>query len=229
MFHLRDFFGACDGSDQSPSRAFQSQSHAGDDGQGAGHVSAIDFELITQILNIEPIQRRKRAIFVDTRDANMHALNNGLMTLRRRSEKFELITVGPVEELSQDLPRTTLPEYDEVAHIKAMLTCGIFLSTKSDCPCDHRAVQALASGCWPVVPESGVYPELIPHRLHAHTFYDGSASGLASRIQDTWHLELPEGYEDELAGILNQFDPIPACRAIDERMEQLAGMQPVGK
>ena len=54
---------------------------------------------------------------------------------------------------------------------------------------------------------------------------------LAHRIQDVWHLEAPSGYEDEQAGILSQFDPMYACKAIDERLEELVAtqQQPVAK
>jgi hypothetical protein len=60
------------------------------------------------------ISRKKRAMFVDTRDANVGVLNSALASWPARRE-FELITVGPVEELAENLPRTTLPETDEPA------------------------------------------------------------------------------------------------------------------
>ncbi|MEO6435468.1 MAG: DUF3524 domain-containing protein [Tepidisphaeraceae bacterium] len=189
----------------------------------------VDFNPIHELLLHGPIPRKKRTIFVDTRDANVKLLNAAFSTLARRGEKFELITVGPVEELAPDLPRTTLPETDELAHVKAQLASGIFVSAKDGCPCDYRAVRALAAGCWPVVPNSGCYPEIIPARIHGATMYDGTASALTSRLQDVWHLELPGGHEQELAEILHKFDPMTACRAIDERLEELCGTQPDAK
>ena len=68
-------------------------------------------------------------------------------------------------------------------------------------------------------------PELIPQRIHGHTLFDGTATALAHRIQDVWHLEAPTGYEDEQASILSQFDPMYACKAIDERLEHLVASQ----
>jgi hypothetical protein len=189
----------------------------------------VDFNPIHETLMQGQIHRKKRAIFVDTRDANVKLLNAALATLARRGERFELVTIGPVEELSPDLPRMTLPETDEWAHVKALLSSGIFVSVKDGCPCDYRAVRALAAGCWPVVPASGCYPEIVPERIHGHTMYDGSASALTSRLQDVWHLELPGGYEQEMAEILHKFDPMAACRAIDERLELLCGVQPGDK
>jgi Domain of unknown function (DUF3524) len=183
----------------------------------------VDFNAIHEMTMQGQIARKKRAMFVDTRDANVGVLNSALAQLARRGEKFELITVGPVEELAENLPRTTLPETDEPGHVKAMLSCGLFVSTTDNSPCDWRGIRSLAAGCWPVVPQSGCYPEIVPQKMQGQSLYDGSPSGLASRIQDVWHLEPPRGYEEQLAEILHQFDPIAACRAIDERLEQLAG------
>src|SRR5439155_16974405 len=156
----------------------------------------VDFNPIQEALADGQIPRRKRAMFVETRDANVAVLNSALSQLARRGEKFELVTVGPVEELSETFRRTTLPENDELAHVKAMLGCGIFMSTKDNCPCDYRGVRALAAGCWPVVPQAGFYPEMIPQKMQPSAMYDGSPADLASKIQDVWDLELPPGYED---------------------------------
>ena len=124
----------------------------------------VDFSPIQETLMQGQVTRKKRAMFVDTRDANVRLLNAALATVNRRGEKFELITVGPVEELLPELPRTTLAEQDELAHVRAMLQSGVFISVKDGCPCDYRAVRAFAAGCWPVVPASGCYPELNPYR-----------------------------------------------------------------
>jgi hypothetical protein len=185
----------------------------------------VDFTPINEHLLKGGPQRRKRAIFVDTRDADAKLLNAALGTLARRGERFELITIGPVEELSEELPRTTLPEIAEASHVNAMLSCGIFLSAKPGCPCDYRAVRAMAAGCWPVVPNSGCYPEIVPASIQSAAMYEASPSALTSRIQDVWHLERPGGYEQEMAEILHRFDPITACRIIDERLEELCGTQ----
>src|SRR5438477_5292984 len=180
----------------------------------------VDFGAVHEIQH-HPPQRRKRAIFVETRDADVKLLNSALMTLKRRGQPFELITVGPVEELSPDFPRTTLPESDEVGAVRAMFGCSIFLSTRLNAPSDYRAVRALAAGCWAAVPSTGCYPELLPESIYNSALYDGSPEGLASRLEDIWHMDKPTGYEAELNEILHRYDPIKACRAIDERLEQL--------
>jgi hypothetical protein len=171
----------------------------------------------------------KRRIFVETRDADVTRLNLALQNVGRWGEKFELVTVGPVEDLSPEFPRTTIPESDDAAHAAAMRSCGVFISTKHDTPADAHAVRALASGCWPLLPASGVYPELLPEILTTACLYDGSADGLASRLQDVWHLARPQGYEQDLAPILQKYEPSAACRAIDDRLEELAIVSSVGR
>ena len=188
----------------------------------------VDFGLVHDCAR-EPHQRKRRNMFVDTRDADVKLLNAALGILKRRGEKFELITVGPVEELSSEFSRTTLPENDELSAIRAMYTCNVYVSTKLNCPCDHRAIRAFAAGCWAAVPANGVYAELLPESIHGATLYDGTAEGLAGRLQDTWGFERPDGYQEELTGILHRYDPIAACRNFDERLEQLAGVHAVAK
>jgi hypothetical protein len=186
----------------------------------------VDFSAVHELSLGDTIIRNKRKIFVETRDANMKLLNAALATLVRRKEKFELVTVGPVEELDAAYPRTTLPENDEKSHVHALMQCGVFISTRIDARADGHAVRALAAGCWPIVPDAGVYPELIPNLLHSSCLYDGSASVLASRLQDVWHLSPPDGYDQALNDILHRFDPVSACNAIDHRLEELAAGKP---
>ncbi len=188
----------------------------------------VDFSAVHALSLGDTIIRNPRKIFVETRDANMKLLNAALATLVRRKEKFELVTVGPVEDLPDEYGRVTLAENDEKAHVQAMMTCGVFISTKVDAPADAHAVRALAAGCWPIVPDAGVYPELLPASLHSTSLYDGSASALAGRLQDIWHLAPAEAHDDELALILQRFDPVLACKAIDQRVEDLVAAKTGG-
>jgi hypothetical protein len=226
MFHLREFFGRA--ASLVARHPELSSRDPVQDLAGKAQLLAppVDFNPIHEMLMQGDIQRDPRRIFVDTRDANVKLLNAALSQLNRRGEKYELVTIGPVEELSTELARTTLPEND---HVRAMLSSGIFLSTKDGCPCDYRGLRALAAGCWPVVPQSGCYQEIIPPRIHGQTMYDGSAADLTHRIQDVWHIEPPGGHEEEQSKILEKFEPISACRAIDERLEQLASAHHVAK
>ncbi len=189
----------------------------------------VDLGLLHEIAITEKIHKDKRIIFVETRDANLKILNAAFGLVQRRGEAFNLVTVGPVDGLNENLPRTTLAEDDDAAQIRAMLQAGIFFSAKVGAPCDHHAVRALMAGCWPLCPNYGVYRELLPTSLHSSCLYDGAPDTLAGRMQDVWHLEHFGGWERELHAILNHFDPIVACKAIDERLEQLAVEHPQGK
>lgn len=182
----------------------------------------VDFSSIHELRQSGQIRRDKHTIFVDTRDADVRLLNAACGLLTRRGESFQLITVGPLEDLSPDLQRTTLPESDQAAHAQAMLQSGAMISTKRNALSDHHAVCALACGCWPVFPNSGVYPELLPKFLHSSCLYDGSVEQLAGRVQDMWHSSHPDGYENDLQRILQQFDAIGSCKAMDDRLEELA-------
>lgn len=188
----------------------------------------MDLDLLSLSAGPEPIARRKRAVFLDTRDANMELLNTALGTLARRKEPFELITVGPAEELSVDLPRRTLGEDDDVAHRRALCVADVCLSAKIGAACDYHGVRALSAGCWPVWPNAGVYPELLPKGLHSACLYEASADELVGRLLDVWYLERPSGHDEELQRILQEFDAVTACRVIDQRLEHLAAARVAG-
>ncbi len=184
----------------------------------------IETSLINQVQSAEKIERKSRTIFVDTRDADTALLNEALDILSRRGVPYSLITVGPVESLSPHLPRRTIPENDDIAQIRALRESEIILSTKMGATCDHYAIIAIAAGCWPLLPKSGVYPEILPAPLHTSCLYEANAEHLANRIMDVWDLSRPDGYERHLAQALHRFDAISACRVIDERLEHLAVM-----
>ena len=186
----------------------------------------VDLSLVHQMAPEATGRRAKRRIFLETRDADVPVINEALEILTRRGEPYQLVTVGPVEELSPDLPRTTLPELDERAHVRAMLESGVFVSTKRGAPSDHHAIRALACGCWPLLPAGCAYGEMLPEILYASCLYDGTAELLAGRLQDVWHLAQPQGYERDLARILHRHDPVVACKQMDERFEQLAQSAP---
>lgn len=169
-----------------------------------------------------PIKRQTRLIFVDTRDADMTLLNLGLATLARRGEAFELVTVGPLVELSRDFPRATVAEADDAAQADALLRAQTFLSAQRGAPSDLYAVKALASDCWPILPDDGVYREMIPRKLHEACLYDGTPEGLAGRFQDFWHFDQPTNAPAEFAKVAKAFDPITACKLMDERLSETA-------
>jgi len=182
----------------------------------------VDTSLLHEIAMTERLPREKRTVFVETRDADLRIINTVFGIVHRRGEAFQLVTVGPVDGLNEAFPRITLPENDDADQIRAMLSAGIFFSAKPGAPCDHHAVRALMAGCWPLCPQEGVYRELLPKKLHSQCLYDGASDTLAGRMQDVWHLEHIHDYERQLHEILNRFDPAVACRAMDDRLEELA-------
>jgi hypothetical protein len=191
---------------------------------GKSHVMppAIDFSGIHQHNVAADPKRPARTIFVETRDADIRLLNAALGAVRRRGEKFELITVGPVEGLDPEIKRRTLPEQDQHAHVNALFESGVFLSARPTATCDFHAVRALAAGCWPIFPRGGVYAEILPKSMHPTCLFEPTVDHMASRIQDAWHTYRPDGYEADLQSHLSRFEPMAACGAMDQRFEELA-------
>ncbi|MBC8105317.1 MAG: DUF3524 domain-containing protein [Anaerolineae bacterium] len=181
----------------------------------------VDLRHLHEIMQTSQAKREKRTVFVETRDADRDLLNRALSTLMRRGEHFKLITIGNLDGINDELPRETLSENDDTAQLHAMLRCGVFMSTKVAAPNDHHAVRALAAGCFPMMPNTGVYRELLPEMLHPACLYNGEPDQLAGRMQDVWHLERPQGYGEQLSVILRKFDPVVACAAIDQRLEDI--------
>lgn len=183
----------------------------------------VDLNFIREVAEVQKITRNDRLFFVDTRDADLPFLNAALATVVRRGEPFDLVTVGPVEELSTDLPRHTISEIDDVGQIEAMNQSAVYLSAKPKTTCDLHAIRALMADTWPIVPRGGVYTELLPKKMHSSCMYDpADPDTLASRIQDVWYIEKPTGYKAEVAKILKPFDAMAACKAIDQRIDELA-------
>jgi hypothetical protein len=183
-----------------------------------------DLHLTSSIQSSNPVKRQPRTIFVNTRDADIDLLNLGLSTLSMRGERFNLLTVGPLEKLAASFTRVAVDENDEYAQAAAMLRADVYLSTLRWAPVDLFAVRSLTAGCWPVLPEDGFYQEIIPKSLRNRCLHDGTPDAIASRIQDVWHLHPQEeaGVETAFREAIKGFDAITACKAMDERLSALA-------
>lgn len=167
-------------------------------------------------------KRDPETIFVETRDADVAFLNQALDLLQRSGRKFKLITVGPVKQLSGQWERKTIREIDEPAQVLGMMESNVHLSVKPAATSDYLCIRGLLAGCRPVVPDSGVYPELIPDTLHAATLYRNDPADCARMLDDAlefgdWQHQAPEWRK-----VFRPFDAISACRTIDERLEELA-------
>jgi hypothetical protein len=167
------------------------------------------------------LDRDPNALFLETRDANLDLLNAALTTLHKQKHPINLWVTGPVDQLTDCFPRQVIAEADVPGQIRALLTCGTFVSTKIAVPFDENAVRAMSLGCRPVLPHTGVYPEIVPHNLQSECLYDMSPESLAAHIHEAMYL-LPIYRLDELTARLRNFDAITACGVIDDRLDQLA-------
>ena len=183
----------------------------------------VDLSLGRQLLEASAVERDPRMLFVDTRDADIRTLNAALGGLYRRGEKYTLTTVGPVDGLDESLPRSTISERDDDAQIRAMLRSAVMFSARPGAASDHYAVRALQLGCWPIFPNSGVYPELLPKSLHSQCLYDSiDPTKVVNQLQNVWWMERPKDFRSELSHLLGVFDAATAVANMDDRLEQLA-------
>jgi glycosyltransferase involved in cell wall biosynthesis len=181
----------------------------------------VDMSLFRRLHEEEPIGRDKRTIFFETRDANINLFNQALLIMQRRGDKVKLLTVGPVAHLSSEFARQTISEADIPGQVQALMQSTAFVSTRIAAAFDEHAVKSLMIGCRPVLPRTGVYPELLPQPMHGFCLYDVDPESLASRMQDAIYLP-PPPVSPDLERILHQYDGISACKVIDERLEEIA-------
>ncbi|QOV91673.1 tRNA-queuosine alpha-mannosyltransferase domain-containing protein [Humisphaera borealis] len=165
--------------------------------------------------------RQPRNVFVETRDANVPLLNALIDRLRRRKIPMHLITVGPVDKLDPLASRTTVSEYDDLAQIYGMFSSSIVLSVKPAAPSDYQVIRAMAAGCRPMLPEGGVYPELLPTAMHKACLYPVDPDALADRLALALGPNAPAFDPSSCKPALKPFDAITQCRLIDERIEQI--------
>jgi hypothetical protein len=169
------------------------------------------------------IARRRRTIFLDTCEAHSALVNTAFRSLDRRGEPYSLTVTGPDEELAPELPRRVIGERDEPAQVRAVYEAGVYLSARFDAMDDLHVIRAMAAGCWPIVPASGVYMEMIPERLHQACLYEASVDGLLDKLQDFWHVDRPGGVQDLVQKMVRDRESGVACRAMDDRLAELAG------
>ena len=170
-----------------------------------------------------PAGRDARSIVVDTRGADHAMLRRVFEALGNSGEPLNLTLIGRVGGLPDSLCPITLNEWDDARHVAALRTSGVFVSARQNAAADELAVRALAAGCLPIVPNAGVYPELLAEALHDRCVHNGTAESIVARVLDAWYLESPSGWDFHRDETLAPFDAIRACRVIDERLDRLAG------
>jgi hypothetical protein len=173
-----------------------------------------------------PVKREPRTVFVETRDADVKLLNWALERIHEAGLKFKLITVGPVKQLSSMWERRTIREIDEVEQVLGMMESTVIVSVKPKATSDYLVMRGLLAGCRPVLPDDGVYPELLPDILQGTALFKNEPNDLAYKIaealeQGGWTMPQPDWRKS-----LRAFDAIPACRVIDERLEELVEGKP---
>ena len=182
----------------------------------------LDLNLIPHVkLAADTPARDPRTIFIDTRDAQVRILNAALGELASRGERFRLITVGPVEDLSDTWPRRTISETDDYAHVQGLWEAGVVLSVRPGAPCDLQVIRGMQAGCRPVLPDRGIYPELIPASLRDECLYAPNVDALAEALREAINPPM-EWNPPDFRQTLKHFEAIAATRLLDERLSQLA-------
>ncbi len=183
----------------------------------------LDLNLIDHVRKTRPdlAARDPRAIFVETRGADLNLLNAALGGLASRGETFRLITVGPIETLSERWQRRTIAERDDAGQVAGMLEAGVFTSAKRNPVADYLAVRALLAGCCPALPDAGVYRELLPEMFHSSYLCGPEHAPLAERLSQAM-ASVPSWEPPDFSHHLRDFEAIRASRLIDERFERIA-------
>jgi len=186
----------------------------------------VDLTLLHELAAQSDVQRDPRSILVDARGADQKIVGTVLRNLEKRTERLRISIIGKVKGIPESKV-TFLAERDDAGHLRSLLESGVLVTARPGAPADDLIVRALATRCHPVVPNSGVYPELLPEAMHPHCLHDGSADSMIERILDGWRLDYPVvGYAEDLEPILEPFDAIKACRNIDDRLAKLAEATP---
>ena len=191
----------------------------------------VDLGLVQQVgqsTDLPP--RHPRTVFVETRGAHMPLLNEAVGILRRQQgPAFNLVTVGPVDSLDPQVARTTVSEYDEAGQVRGMYASSVVVSARPGAPSDHKVIRAMAAGCRPILPDAGVYPELIPPALHESCLYAVDPLILADRIAVALAGHGPPWHPEAVRPAFKPFDAITQCRLIDERIDQIVAAHPPRK
>ncbi len=181
----------------------------------------VDLGPVLERRTAPPVRRNPQTIFVETRDADVGLLNTALDRLADRGVAFRLVTIGPVEALWERWERRTVSETDEAGHIAGMYEASIFLSVKPSAHADHLATRALTAGCRALVPSSGCYPELIPEAHHASCLYEFTVDDLVFHLLALLRTDAAQVPPDEVRQMFRPYEALAACRAFDERLEEL--------
>ena len=218
-YHHRTFFEPRDSARGPPSRAWRCRPAHRRQGvdASAANGSALRLGRAGTITR----KRRPDTIFLETRDADIDLLNSALQIVAR-DRSVRLVTVGPVDRLTNACERTTVRESDEVGQAIGMLESRVMLSVKPDAKSDYLFVRAMLSGCRPVALQECVYQEMVPESLSEVCLCRRDPEAIAHML----HVALDDSHwaahPPDWRRLFAPFDAIPACRRLDERLETLA-------
>ena len=167
-------------------------------------------------------RRDVHEVFADLRGVETRNLVPALVQLRDGGEDFHLTAIGRPDALDTSFSFTPLDERDGDKIMAAISRAGVYLSIRTEAFSDELLLHALAAGCWPIVPEAGCYPEVLPAMLHLSCLHDSSVEGIMTRLMESKQADRPESYEQAVWERLSVFDAVAACRIIDDRLEALA-------
>jgi hypothetical protein len=188
----------------------------------------VDLGKVYAVAGASPQPKDPRTLFVDLRGGvDVALLATVLERLDVRGEPYNLITVGPQKGLPQKLARAQLSDR-EAAQYAGLHAAGIYLALRPAATSDELVAPALVAGCWPVVPDTGLYAELLPPAMHLMCFHDGTVESIVNRILDGWYAERPMGWEYEQLEILTQRDAITSVRLIDDLLSEVASGRTIG-
>jgi hypothetical protein len=176
-----------------------------------------------KILETNPkLEKVPRSLLIDTRGANIPLLVKCLQSLQQRDKSMTFFIVGPQRGIPDAIPRIAIDSRDENAQLEALHKAMVYLSLRNGATTDELLLLSRAADCYPVVPDSGLFAELLPQSMHMGCLHDSTADSIVGRILDGWYLERPEGHQDETREILSQVEAIRACRVIDGMLDEVA-------
>jgi hypothetical protein len=119
-------------------------------------------------------------------------------------------------------------ERDETNQLRAVHAAGTYLSLRHGATQDELLIPSLSVGCWPVVPQAGIFPELVPPCMHETSLHDGDPEAIVDLILHSWNGVRPIGFEYEQEEILSNVDAKRASKVIDEMLEEVAAGRGIG-
>jgi hypothetical protein len=182
----------------------------------------VDLDFVAYVRSGEPIKRNPRAIFFETRDADVPMINAALAELTADDIPFTTITVGPVDELDPSIPRRTISESDDAAQVRGMLESSIVMSAKPFAASDFQVLRALLAGCRPVLPATAFYSEILPPALHKDCLYAVNPDVLSDFLYQGLSGSATPWKANGFRQAFQPFEAITACRSFDDRLQVVA-------